>query len=461
MKKLLRLLALSAVVALSLCVTAMADEAAPADASAPPAVMVNGEVVDFPDAAPQIVEGRTFIPLRATFTALGFADEDITWDAEKRTATAVKGDLTVTLTEGEKAVTVTKGEESETVETDAAAYVDAATGRTLVPLRFVAQAAGCNVGWDSNARTAIIDDTAAILAANTETYTLMDRYMAYSKSFAEKNYQVAGDFTMDMTMGEETAAVTGEYEMLTDATKADFTTHMTFSGETEGQELAEALVEGVDMEMRFDMDTGVYYLSSAALFGGDNVWYKLDLSAMLEQMGMDYDELMELSQAARDMTFTEYVEQLLSTLPLTDATATTSDVLAVINDLCGDSAFRQSGAAYTSTYALGEGAEMVLTLYTSGGQVNGYAVELSMEGLLDLSASMRGSDLKAEMSMNVPSGGEGSAMTMAMEMTGEYTATSSAPQGVPPTGAGVMDLTEQLLDSMETPAGSVDTEAQG
>ena len=182
---------------------------------------------------------------------------------------------------------------------------------------------------------------------------------------------------------------------------------------------------------------------------------------MLEQMGMDYDDLMELSQAARDMTFTEYVEQLLSTLPLTDATATTGDVLAVINDLCGDSAFRQSGAAYTSTYALGEGAEMVLTLYISGGQVNGYAVELSMEGLLDLSASMRGSDLKAEMSMNVPSGGEGSAMTMAMEMTGKYTATSSAPQGVPPTGAGVMDLTEQLLDSMETPAGSVDTEAQG
>ena len=172
MKKLLRLLALTAVVALSLCATALA-----ADTDAP-AVLVNGQAVEFADAAPQIVDGRTYIPLRATFTALGFADEDITWDGETRTATAVKDGLTITLTEGEKSVTVTKDEESETLETDAAAYVDAATGRTLVPLRFVAQAAGCNVGWDSNARTAIIDDTAAILAANTETYSLMDRYMA-------------------------------------------------------------------------------------------------------------------------------------------------------------------------------------------------------------------------------------------------------------------------------------------
>ena len=64
MKKLLRLLALTAVVALSLCATALA---ANPDA---PAVLVNGQAVEFADAAPQIVDGRTYIPLRATFTAL-------------------------------------------------------------------------------------------------------------------------------------------------------------------------------------------------------------------------------------------------------------------------------------------------------------------------------------------------------------------------------------------------------
>ena len=468
MKKLLRLLALTAVLAASLCVTAVA-----ADADAP-AVLVNGQTVEFTDAAPQIVDGRTYIPLRSTFTALGFADEDITWDAETRTATAVKDTLTITLTEGEAAVTVTKDGESETLETDAAAYVDAATGRTLVPLRFVAQAAGCNVGWDGNTRTAIIDDTAAILAANTETYTLMDRYMAYSNSFAERNYKVTGDFSMDMTAEGENIAVAGAYEMLTDATKADFTTNMAFSGQAEGQDVAALFPEGLDLEMRFDMETGVYYLRSDALneaaqTGVQDVWYRMDLSAildmggMMEQVyGMDYQALMEQAQAARDLTFTEYLEQLLSDLPLTDATATTSDVLAVINDICADSAFAQSGAAYTSTYALGEGSELVLTFYTSGGRVNGYAVQLSAEGVLDVSATMRGNDLTAHVAMNVPSGGAGSAMSMTMDMTGRYASTTSAPKGVPPTGAGVMDLTSMITgpEDME-PAGSADTAAQG
>ena len=313
---------------------------------------------------PQIVDGRTFIPLRAVFNVLGFADDNITWDGETRTATAVKDDLTITLTEGENTVTVTRGEETETQETDAAAYVDAATGRVLVPLRFVAQAVGCNVGWDGNTRTAIIDDTAAILAANTETYDLMDRYMAYSRSFSARNYNVTGDFTMDMTMGQDTVSVTGDYEMLTSATAADFTTNMIFAGQAEDQDMAAMFPNGLDFEMRFDMETGIYYLYSDALneaagTGATGVWYQMDLAAMMDQMGaqsgMDYSALMELSQAAQDMTFTEYLETMLASLPLTDASATTSDVLAVINDICADSAFQQSGAAYTSTYALGGG----------------------------------------------------------------------------------------------------------
>ena len=424
MKQWIRFLAITAALVLTLCVTAMAADTASTAGDVPPSVMVNGEVVDFPDAAPQIVDGRTFIPLRAVFNVLGFADDNITWDGETRTATAVKDDLTITLTEGENTVTVTRGEETETQETDAAAYVDAATGRVLVPLRFVAQAVGCNVGWDGNTRTAIIDDTAAILAANTETYDLMDRYMAYSRSFSARNYNVTGDFTMDMTMGQDTVSVTGDYEMLTSATAADFTTNMIFAGQAEGQ----------------------------------------DMAAMMDQMGaqsgMDYSALMELSQAAQGMTFTEYLETMLASLPLTDASATTSDVLAVINDICADSAFQQSGAAYTSTYALAEGAELTLTLYASGGSVNGYAVAVSMDGLMEVSASMRSTNMTVNMSMNVPTGGEGSAMTMTMEMTGRYVATTSTPLGVPPTGAGVLDLTE-LMNSYIPVSGDADTSAEG
>ena len=98
MKQWIRFLAITAALVLTLCVTAMAEDAAYVDETAPPDIMINGEVVDFATVAPQIVDGRTFVPLRAIFNVLGFADNDITWDGETRTATAVKDDLTITLT---------------------------------------------------------------------------------------------------------------------------------------------------------------------------------------------------------------------------------------------------------------------------------------------------------------------------------------------------------------------------
>ena len=127
----------------------------------------------------------------------------------------------------------------------------------------------------------------------------------------------------------------------------------------------------------------------------------------------------------------------LASLPLTDAAATTSDVLAVINDLCADSAFQQSGSAYTSTYALGEGAEMVLTLYTSGGQVNGYGMEMTAanpEAQMTMTMEMKGDDMSLLLEM----------AGMTMEMDGTYRPSSTAPETEPPAGATVVDLWELL-----------------
>ena len=50
-------------------------------------------------------------------------------------------------------------------------------------------------------------------------------------------------------------------------------------------------LEGLDLEMRFDMETGVYYLRSDALneaaqTGVQDVWYRMDLSAILDMGGM-------------------------------------------------------------------------------------------------------------------------------------------------------------------------------
>ena len=148
-------------------------------------VLVNGEAVTFTDAAPLLKDGRSFLPMVETFDALGFAQGDITWDAATRSVTAAKDGTSITLTIDQKELTVTRGQENaaetDTITTDAAPFIDAASSRTYVPVGLVAGALGYNVGWDAQTSTVIIDDVDAILAANSETYAMMDRYLEYTR----------------------------------------------------------------------------------------------------------------------------------------------------------------------------------------------------------------------------------------------------------------------------------------
>ena len=63
-------------------------------------LLVNGKPVTFSDTAPVLKDGRSFLPMAATFEALGFPADQITWDGEARTVTAVKPDVTYTSFQG-------------------------------------------------------------------------------------------------------------------------------------------------------------------------------------------------------------------------------------------------------------------------------------------------------------------------------------------------------------------------
>ena len=82
----------------ALCTAAMMVSVLSVSAWAVPSgitVQVNGQEVTFPDAEPESKNGRTFIPVRAAFEALG---AEVTWDQADKSVTAVKGDTTVVMT---------------------------------------------------------------------------------------------------------------------------------------------------------------------------------------------------------------------------------------------------------------------------------------------------------------------------------------------------------------------------
>ncbi len=109
-------------------------------------IITNGESKAL-DVPAQLIDNRTMVPLRAIFEALGASVE---WDGDTKTVTSVKGDTTVKLTVGEKKLTVN----GTAKELDVPGQI--VENRTLVPVRAISEAFGCEVGWDSATRTVTI-----------------------------------------------------------------------------------------------------------------------------------------------------------------------------------------------------------------------------------------------------------------------------------------------------------------
>lgn len=92
----------------------------------------------------QIIHGRTLVPFRSIFEALGAG---VDWDSETRKVTAARGRDSLALTIGSQVVEWRRS----IIKVDVAPVI--VDGRTLVPLRFIAQALGLHVRWDGATRT--------------------------------------------------------------------------------------------------------------------------------------------------------------------------------------------------------------------------------------------------------------------------------------------------------------------
>ena len=102
-------------------------------------VTIDGKEVHF-DVQPTIINNRTMVPLRAIFEALGAT---VNWNEASRTVTSTQGDIQISLTIDQNSMSI--NDEIITLDTPAT-IVD---NRTLVPVRAISEAFGCNVEWDN------------------------------------------------------------------------------------------------------------------------------------------------------------------------------------------------------------------------------------------------------------------------------------------------------------------------
>ena len=138
-------------------------------------VQLNGEAVEFTDAAPVNENGRVYVPFRAVFEAL---DAKVDYRADDGQIMAEKDGTNVIFKVQQNTVTVDNGN-ANTITIDAPPFIR--DGRTYVPVRFAAQTLGLEVGWDSASSTVVMLDKAELKEAAKGQYTLMDNYLKFAK----------------------------------------------------------------------------------------------------------------------------------------------------------------------------------------------------------------------------------------------------------------------------------------
>ena len=122
-------------------------------------VEIDGKVIEF-DVNPEIIDGRTMVPLRKIFEEIG---ANVKWDNDTKTVSARKNKKTITMTIGSSDLQIDKGKTDdegnpiiETVTLEVPAQI--VSDRTLVPARAISESFGLDVDWDENSRKVIITD---------------------------------------------------------------------------------------------------------------------------------------------------------------------------------------------------------------------------------------------------------------------------------------------------------------
>jgi len=157
-KKIISLLLTVMLMATCISIPVMAEEEAGIS------VLLDGEYVAF-DVAPTIIDGRTMVPVRAIFEALGAT---VDWQQEIQTVVSNKGDSNISLKIND--ATLYKNGEAITLDVPAQLIEN----RTLVPVRAISEAYGCYVDWNEWTKTVLIIsdlDTTAVATVNGDAIT--------------------------------------------------------------------------------------------------------------------------------------------------------------------------------------------------------------------------------------------------------------------------------------------------
>ncbi len=138
---------LSMLIAFAMILSTMA---VPVSASDEISLVAFGNKVEC-DQPPVVVDGRTLVPLRAVAETVG---AEVEWNDENRTVSIETGLIGLLITIGENQMTVNNKSDNSGIRViPLDVSVQIINGRTMLPVRAVAEGLNLNVDWDADSKT--------------------------------------------------------------------------------------------------------------------------------------------------------------------------------------------------------------------------------------------------------------------------------------------------------------------
>lgn len=319
-------------------------------------VSLNGEWMTFGDAAPLAVEGRTMVPFRAFFEAMG---AQVTYEKGHITAALKSGDV-LELDLDSTVLTWNEGDQLHEVDMGLTPY--AQNRRVYIPVRFAAEAMGLEVAWNDYLEVASLTDWDAMAAEIDQNFTHLNALLAAASASAdpEQVYRSHEVLRLSGTLyGEkenDTAAFTltgegltrGDGRMVSGSVKLELDTgdmaDTVFSQLSESDREILDVLDGAGLELILNGEEGVCYLRGAlvSLFTegmvDDATWLALD--------GFDLTEMTD----GGSITVGSLLTTLYSGSGYLGTSDTASETARFLQVLLGDECFTVKESGGTTTY---------------------------------------------------------------------------------------------------------------
>lgn len=360
----------------------MAADTAPKTAS----VYINGNELELDGTTPLIKSDRVFVPLRPIFEALG---AEVGYEADTKTVTADTEGKHVEFNVGSKEVKVTDNGALNKMTIDAPSFIEG--DRTYVPVRFAAQALGCNVGWDGSEKAVIIADKEAFVKENGSSFEIANKISEFANKAAAEKTKVSGTINFSTTIKDETdytlsgkmtingkadsnnaeintAIELNEKELKELADK--FTAELEGEAKTETEEIFDQLQKS-NIDFILDGETLTFYVKSniISIFTGGPVdtWYKIDISELYSGLGMG--NIKDIIKNSQNASIEEQLAECIDTVPLNslEESNVLFETYGSVIKMFSDESFKETADGYVSTLKspLADGVELLTSMTAS------------------------------------------------------------------------------------------------